>query len=99
MNSPLFRFSVFYAIGGLALIGFSAYLADMPTARSVAIVWALVGVPLVLIVLGRMNRDTSDGAALMHLVGLALLAILTAVGIFRLWPLLPEIIDSMSQLF
>jgi len=99
MKSPLFRFSVFYTIGGIALIGLSAYLVDMPTARSVSVIWALVGVPLVLIVLGRMNRETSDAGALMYLVGLAILGLLMAFGVYRAWPLLDQIRESISGIF
>lgn len=91
MNSPLVRFSAAYVIGGLVLIVSSAYLADETVARSLLIVWALVGVPLFLIVFGRLNRDTSDSAALMYLVGLAILGLLLLVGIYRIWPLLDQL--------
>lgn len=99
MQSPLFRFSVFYALGGLALIGLSGYLEGMATASSVAIVWALVGVPLVLIVLGRMNREVSDSASLMYLVGLAILVLLLAVGIFEIWPWTGQLQEFISDFF
>ena len=91
MNSPLVRFSAFYVIGGLVLITLSAYLADETIARSLLIVWALVGVPLFLIVFGRLNRETSDSAALMYLVGLAILGLLLLVGLYRIWPLLDQL--------
>jgi len=99
MKSPLVRFSVFYVIGGLALIGLSAYLADTSTARSLFVVWTLVGVPLFLIVFGRMNRETSDSAALMYLVGLAILGLLLLVGIYRIWPLVDRLPEFISDFF
>lgn len=95
MKSPLYRFSIFYVLGGLAFIGGSAYLVDMATARAVFIVWALVAVPLFLIVIGRMNREVSDSAALMYLVGLAILGLLLLFGIVRIWPLLGQLVNLM----
>ncbi|MDH3441254.1 MAG: hypothetical protein OEM63_10905, partial [Gammaproteobacteria bacterium] len=86
-------------IGGLVLIGLSAYLVDTSTARPLLTVWALVGLPLFLIVFGRMNRETSDGAALMYLVGLAILGLLLLVGIYRIWPLLDQLQESISDFF
>ena len=92
MNTPLVRFSAFYVIGGLLLIGGSAFLIDMTTAEALLITWVMVGIPLFLVVFGRLNRDTSDNAALMYLVGLAMLGLLLLFGLYRLWPLLQRVL-------
>lgn len=93
MKSTLVRFSAFYVIGGLVLIGLSAYLADTSTARSLFNIWVLVGVPLFLIVIGRARRDTSEIATFVYLVGLAILVLLLLVGIYRVLPLVDQITE------
>lgn len=84
-KSPLLRFAYFYLLGGIAFIGLYGYLVDPTVAKSIAINWVAVGIALVLVVYGRANRHHSDRAALVYLVGVALLVMLLAVGTYLIW--------------
>ena len=70
------------------MIALTARLSGIETAYSVMVIWAIVGFPLLLIVVGRLNREHSAGAQLVYLVGLAALFVLMIVAVYRIRPFL-----------
>ena len=83
--SSLTRFTWFYFAGGALLLAATALLADVATARFLALNWMAVGIALALISYGMPRKAKSDVAGAIYLVGIGWLVLLLIAGIFLLF--------------
>lgn len=77
----LYRFALFYFLGGIAGILLYGLFVDIDAARFIAVNWLAVGISVALITWGMPRRASSDAAGVAYLFGLGWLVLLLVTGI------------------